>query len=236
MIRSLFISLVFVITTALPLRAGVDITEVETPGGFSAWLVEEPAIPFVALELSFRGGIALDPVGKEGVVNLMTALLEEGAGERDAQAFALAREELAAGISFDAYDDGISISVRYLSETQAEVMALLKTVFTDPRFDPDAVERVRGQVLANIRSEAQDPESIAGQAMAQLVYGDHPYARRENGTVETVTALTRDDLLAAHHATLAKDRVIISAVGDITEGELAKLIDDLLADLPETGA
>ena len=76
---------------ALPAQAAVEIEEVTSPGGVKAWLVQEPSIPFVALELRFRGGASLDAEGKRGAINLMTALLEEGAGDRDARAFAMNR-------------------------------------------------------------------------------------------------------------------------------------------------
>lgn len=64
---------------AMPAWATIEIEEVTTPGGIDAWLVEDHSIPFVALELRFRGGASLDPEGKRGVTNLMVGLLEEGA-------------------------------------------------------------------------------------------------------------------------------------------------------------
>ena len=73
---------------ALPAWAGVQIREVTSPGGITAWLVEDHSIPFMALELRFRGGTSLDAPGKRGAINLMTALLEEGAGDLDARAAA----------------------------------------------------------------------------------------------------------------------------------------------------
>ena len=76
---------------ATPARAAVDIQTVTSPGGITAWLVQEPDIPFTALEIRFRGGASLDPEGREGAVNLMTALIEEGTGSYDAQGFAAAR-------------------------------------------------------------------------------------------------------------------------------------------------
>ena len=75
---------------ALPARAEVDIQELTTPGGINAWLVEDHSIPFVALELRFRGGAALDLPGKRGATNLMMALLEEGSGDLDSRGFARA--------------------------------------------------------------------------------------------------------------------------------------------------
>jgi zinc protease len=220
---------------AVPAFATVDIVEVETPAGFDAWLVEEPAIPFVALEIVFRGGTSLDAPETLGAVNLMTALLEEGAGDLDARAFAAARDDLAASFRFSASDDAVSISARFLSDTTQEAVVLLRSALTDPAFAPDAVERVRAQVLSGLRSDAEDPDALVGRAFAEAVYGDHPYARPGDGTIDTVTALSRDDLMAAFRAALARDRVYISAAGDISPDALAQVIDTLLGDLPETG-
>jgi len=82
----------FLLALATPLRAEVAIQEVISPGGIKAWLVEEHGIPFTALELRFKGGTSLDRPGKRGEVNLMTALIEEGAGSLDSQGFAPARD------------------------------------------------------------------------------------------------------------------------------------------------
>lgn len=221
---------------ALPARAEVDIQIVTSPGGITAWLVEEHSIPFVALELRFKGGTSLDAPGKRGAINLMTALIEEGAGDLDAQGFAEAREALAASYSFNAYDDAVSISSRFLTENREASVALLKSALTEPRFDPEAIDRVRGQVLSNIRSDLKDPNTIAGRRFDALAFDDHPYATSRDGTPESVGALTRDDIVAAKDRVMARDRVYVSAVGDITPEELGLLIDDLLGGLPETGA
>lgn len=221
---------------ALPARAAVDIQAVTSPGGITAWLLEDDNIPFVALEIRFRGGSSLDPVGKDGAVNLMTALLEEGAADLDAQAFAAARDELAAEFGFSSDIDTVGISARALSENRDQAMALLRKAIKNPRFDPAALERVRAQVLAGLRSDEKDPETIAANLFREQAFRDHPYARDSDGTLETVASLTREDMLAAHRATLARDRIFVAAAGDITAEELGALLDDLLGDLPETGA
>ena len=104
-----------------------------------------------------------------------------------------------------------------------------------PRFDADAVERVRGQVLAGIASGAKDPETIASQTFDALAYGDHPYGSPGDGTAESVAKLTRDDMLDAHRATMTRDRMFVSVVGDISAAELGPLLDHLLGDLPDVG-
>ncbi|WP_372884111.1 M16 family metallopeptidase [Shimia sp.] len=221
---------------ALPARAGVEVREVTSPGGVSAWLVEEPSIPFVALEIRFRGGASLDAPGKRGATNLMMGLLEEGAGSLDSQGFARAAEALAAQFDYDVSDDTASVSARFLSENKDQAIALLRLSLVAPTIDETALERVRGQVLAGIRSDAQDPNAIAGRAFDALAFGDHPYGSPLEGSAETVQALSRDDIVAAYRGLLARDRVHVAAVGDITEAELGTLLDHLLGDLPAAGA
>jgi zinc protease len=223
------------LTLALPARAAVDIQTVTSPGGITAWLVQEPGIPFTALEIRFRGGSALDPDGKEGAVNLMTALIEEGTGALDSQGFAAAREALAASFSFSSDIDTVAVSAQFLTENRDQAVDLLRQAITAPRFDADAVERVRGQVLAGLRSDAKDPETIASNLFRAQAFEGHPYERDSDGTIDTVTALTRDDLVAAHKAALARDRVYVAAAGDISAEALGKLIDTLLGGLPESG-
>jgi len=228
--------LLLLFAAALPAQAEVNIQEVTSPGGLTAWLVEEHSIPFVALELRFRGGTSLDAPGKRGAVNLMSGLIEEGAGDLDATAFAEARDALAASYRFDAGDDVVSVSAKFLTENRDAAVALLKTALTEPRFDEDAVERVRGQVLSHLKSRARDPQALASAEFDRLSYGDHPYGSHSGGTPESVAALSRDDIVDAFARTVARDRVVISAVGDISAEEFGALLDELLRDLPAAGA
>lgn len=234
MIR-LFTALAAALILAGPARAAVEIQEVTSPGGITAWLVEEHSIPFAAIEIRFQGGTSLDLPGKRGSVNMMTALIEDGSGEMDARAFAQARDSLAARFSFEAFRDSVSVSARFLTENRAESVALLRQALTQPRFDEDAIERVREQILSNIRSDALDPGSIASVTFNELAWGDHPYGSSGDGTVDSVSALSRGDLMEAHARTIVRDRVFVGAVGDITPDELASLLDEVLGDLPEAG-
>ncbi|MGA0540357.1 M16 family metallopeptidase [Neotabrizicola sp. VNH66] len=221
---------------ALPALAEIRIQEVKSPGGLTAWLVEDHGIPFTALEIRFRGGTSLDLPGKRGATYLMTALIEEGTGDLDSRGFAEARDSLAAHFSFDTGADVVSVSAMMLTENRDQAVDLLAGALTAPRFDQDAVDRVREQVLSNIRSGEKDPGSIASREMDAMAFGDHPYATPGEGTVASVTALTRDDMLEAHKGALARDRVYIAAAGDITPEELGLLVDRLLGGLPATGA
>ena len=233
MIRIVFAALLLL---AAPVRAEIPIQEVTSPGGIKAWLVEDRNIPFAALEIRFKGGTSLEAPDKRGAVNLMTATLEEGAGAMDSLGFAQARDALAASFSFDAGTDSVGVSAKFLTENRDQAIDLLRAALVSPRFDQDAVDRVREQVLSNLRSNAKDPGKIASERFDALAFGDHPYGSSGEGTIATVTALTRDDVMAAYKAALARDRVFVAASGDITAEELGLILDRLLGDLPATGA
>ncbi|EYD73003.1 M16 family metallopeptidase [Limimaricola hongkongensis] len=235
MIRILSLTLVLCAGLTGMARAAIEIEEVTSPGGITAWLVEDHTIPFTALEIRFDGGTSLDDPDRLGAVNLMTGLLEEGAGEMDARAFQAAREDLAASFSFDVGADTLRVSARMLTENREEAVALLRKALVTPRFDPVAVERVRGQVQSILAQDAQNPRRLAGRAFYEAAFGDHPYGRPDNGTPDSVARLTRADLVTAHKAALTRDGVHVGAVGDITPEALGALLDDLLGGLPQSG-
>jgi zinc protease len=238
MLRNLGLMLAstFGLTLASPALAAVEITDVTSPAGIKAWLVESHDIPFTSLHIRFQGGSSLDAPGKRGAISLMTYTLEEGAAEMDSQAFAEAREGLAASFSFSVDADGVDIQAQFLTENRDQAVELLRKALQEPRFDQAALDRVKGQMLSNIRANAKDPDDLASKALWALAYPDHPYGSSGDGTEESVTALTRDDILAAHKGVLARDRVLVGAAGDITPDDLGRLVDTLLAALPATGA
>lgn len=224
-----------ILLMAWPALAEIKIEQVTSPHGIKAWLVENHDIPFVALDIRFKGGTSLDPAGKRGATNLMTALIEEGAGDLDSQGFAKARDGLAASFGFDSDQDGVGVSARYLTENRDQAIDLLHLALTQPRFDPAAIERVRGQVLQGIGADAKNPDAIAGNILRAAAFGSHPYGTVGDGTEPSVKALTRDDLLAAYHGALARDRIYVAAAGDISAADLGLMLDKLLGDLPATG-
>lgn len=232
MFRVIFALCLGFATTA---HAEIDIRQVTSPGGINAWVVEEPSIPFLALEIRFRGGAGLDLPGKRGAINLMAGLLEEGAGDMTAQEYQAAIEALAVRFSFRANEDSISVSARFLTENQDQALVLLQQALIDPTFEQDALDRVRAQVLSGIASSQKDPNDIASATFDLAAFGDHPYGSDSDGTEETVNALTRDDMIVAHQNALTRDRLFVSVVGDITADEVGPMLDTLLGDLPAAG-
>ena len=229
---ALALSLALLPAAAQAIEGSSRIQRVVSPGGIEAWLVEEPAIPMIAMEISFSGGARVDEPGKEGAAYLAAGLIEEGAGDMDSQAFQRRLEDLSARIGFDAGRDEFEVSLRALSENFEESLALLRTALMEPAFDPKQVERVRQQVISGLKSDANDPQSQAARAWFSLMFPESRYGVATKGTLETVEGLTRDDLVAAYGRMLARSRMKIGVVGDIDAETLAPLLDATFGDIP----
>ncbi|MDH5410297.1 MAG: insulinase family protein [Alphaproteobacteria bacterium] len=215
--------------------SAVTVERVESPGGIVAWLVRDSMVPLVSIEFSFRGGAALDPAGKTGMAELTSSLLDEGAGDMDSQTFQRKLSDLAVSISFGAGMDTFRGSLKSLNHTRDEAADLLALALTKPRFDEDAVERIRQQVLAALTRQSTDPNKIAGQVWWKAVFPDHPYGLPSEGTVETIGAITVDDMRGLVSERFSRDQLIVGVVGDITPEELGPLLDRAFGGLPAKG-
>ncbi|MDF2365739.1 pitrilysin family protein [Sneathiella sp.] len=226
------LAVIFFLLISLPAKA-VEVKEVTSPGGIKAWLVEEPSIPIVSMNVAWRGGASLDPADKAGLAYLASSTMDEGAGDLDSKAFQERLSDLAIKLSFDASKDSFSGSLKTLSENTEEAFRLFGLAITDPRFDEEPVERIRGQILASLNRKLSDPNSLAGRAWFELAFEDHPYAQPSEGTIETMTAVTRDDLAKFARTRLGKNNMLIGVVGDISAEELGLLLDKTFGALPE---
>ena len=212
----------------------IEIKEVISPGGITAWLVESKSIPLIAMDFSFEGGSTSDPVGKEGTAHFITGMMDEGAGDLDSAAFQALRDELAVRISFDSGMDQFEGSLQTLSKNRAQAFGLLKKVLTAPHFEKTAMERVRQQFLLSAKNDEQDPETIASRAWMKLAFGDQLYARQSNGTPDSIAAITPDDLRAMHKLLFSRKGLKVSVVGDIDAATLATALDEIFGGLPDT--
>jgi zinc protease len=187
------------------------------------------------LNFVFRGGAKLDPPGREGLAELVSGLLNEGAGELDSLAFQKATDDLAIRISFDAGIDEFGGRLQTLTETRDRAFELLALALTEPRFDLDAIERVRGQLLAALERDAKNPNGIARRLWYRAAFGGHAYARQSDGTIEGVSAIGRDDLVRFVAERLTREALIVSVAGDIDAATLGPLLDEVFGPLAETG-
>lgn len=210
----------------------MDVERVVSPMGIEAWLVHEKNVPLIAMRFSFKGGASQDADGKEGVSYLLSGMLDEGAGDLKSTAFQEKTEELTVRLSFETSRDHFSGGFQTLSERKSEGFDLLKIALTQPRFDEDAVDRVRQQIASSLKFAVNNPQNVATKAWFESAYKGHPYARPTKGSEESLAALTRDDLVLAHKNIFAREHLKIAVVGDITAKELGLIIDHVFGDLP----
>ncbi len=218
---------------AAPACAAMAIEKVVSPGGIEAWLVRDHTNPIIAMRFAFRGGAALDPEGREGLANMTSAVIDEGAGPLDSQAFQGRLEDLAITLRFDAGRDNFGGRLKTLVENADTAFRLLKLALTQPRFDPEPVERIRSQLLIEIKRDAEEPNAVAGRTLMKTLFPGHPYGRPVNGYEESVAVITQDDLKAFVAGRLAKDNLVIGVVGDIKAPALATFLVSTFGGLPE---
>ncbi len=213
----------------------VKIERVQSPGGIEAWFVHDTSVPTVTVSFAFEGGASLDPAGREGLADMVSGLLDEGAGDLDSQAFQRAIEDISAGISFDAGRDRFTGSLRTLSAHRDAAFGLMRLALTAPRFDAEPVERIRSQLIAGLKSQEKNPRRIAGRTWMGAMFPDHPYGRPVGGTPKTVKSITPADLAGFVRARFARSGLKIGVVGDIDGNELGRRLDEMFSALPENG-
>lgn len=216
----------------VPAHAEMNIQEVKSQSGVTAWLVEDYSVPIVSIRFSFEGGTTQDPKGKDGVTGLMTGLLDEGAGKLDSEDFQSRLDDSGAEMQFSAGRDTISGSMRLLADQKAGAFDLLRMAINEPRFDKAPLDRVRGQAISGIVASARDPEVAAQNKWATALYGDHPYARLSDGTEQTLATISADDLRAVHKAIFAREKLKVAVVGAIDAQTLKADLDKLFGSLP----
>lgn len=209
----------------------IEIQEVESPGGIKAWLVEDHSIPLMTMHFAFQGGWASETLDKQGTMNFLAGMLDEGAGDRLSKEFQKRQQQLAMKMSYWARADRFYGTFQALTRNRDDSIAMLADAINKPRFDPVPLERIRKQIILNINSKAQDPDSIARNAWYKTVFGDHPYARTRRGTLETVAKISAEDLRDLTKKLFRKSGLKIAVVGDIDAAKLGELLDTVFGKL-----
>ena len=216
-----------------PIANAFEITPVTSPSGIKAWLVEDHKNPIITIQATFLGGASGDPAGKPGLVNLASGLLDEGAGELDSTAFQKALADNSISLSFNSSTDSFSGALRTLTETSEAAFRLLRLALNEPRFDAAPLERVRGQVMAGLRSRKENPNRIAGRVWWKAAFPDHPYGAPRRGTLVSLPTITSADLQGFTKRTFARDQLYIGVVGDISPARLGQVLDQVFGSLPK---
>lgn len=233
MLRQLVVGLV-ALAGLLPdaARAEATVKEVTSPGGIRGWLVEDHSVPLYAIQFAFIGGSTREPNGKEGLASVLAAMLLEGAGDDDGGKF---KEKLARNsvkLSFSASRDALIGTMQGLTKRRSEAVSLLSAAINEPRFDPETLSRVRAQTLADLAFADRHPRSLAINDWYARAFAGHSYARRAEGTSDSIAGIVKDDLDRFRRELFSCASLRVVAVGDLDAASLAEILDRVFSRLP----
>ena len=194
--------------------------------GLPVWVVEQHEVPIVQVDLIVRSGSAADPVGRFGLASFTAALLDEGAGTRDALAIADVIDYLGAELSTSSSFDASTVRLNVPVARLADALPIMADVALRPTFPKGEVERIRQERLTALQQGRDDPEDIARAAFPLVVFGPtHRYGTGATGTLAALKTFTPDDLRAFHAARYQPSNAALLVVGDVKTAELLPLLE-----------
>jgi zinc protease len=221
----------FALTSTLAL-AGVKIETWKAPSGASVFFVEARALPMLDVQVDFAAGSAFDPPGKAGLSGLTHGLLNNGAGDMDEDTIARRLADLGARLGGGLELERASVSLRTLSEAdkRGPALAILAEVLRAPTYPAAVFEREREHAITGLRDALTRPDTLAGRAFSQAIYGTHPYAKQT--TLESLAAIGRDDLVDFHRRHYVAARATVTIVGDVSRQDAEAIAQQVTAGLP----
>lgn len=212
----------------------LDIQTVQTQSGIKAWFVKDPTLPIISIDFAFKGsGSIQDPDDKQGLAQLLSNTLDEGAGPYDSATFQKLLNDNSIELSFSQSRDYFSGHIKTLERNKDLALELMSLALSKPRFEQDALDRMRNANLTRIRSSMSQPGWMMARIYNDRVFQDHPYARNSGGTLSSLPQITSDDLRGFVKDNFVKDRLYIGVVGDFEASELSGILDQLFGHLPQ---
>ncbi|WP_314408030.1 pitrilysin family protein [Pseudomonas kuykendallii] len=217
-----------------PSYRNLDIQSWQTAEGAKVLFVEAREVPMFDLRLTFAAGSAQDG-DVPGLATLTNAMLNEGVAGKDVGAIAEGFEGLGADFGNGAYRDMAIASLRSLSavDKREPALALFAEVIGKPTFPADSLARIKNQLLAGFEYRKQNPGKLAGDALFERLYGDHPYAHPSDGNEATLPAISLEQLRAFHQKAYAAGNVVIALVGDLSRSEAETIAAQVSSALPK---
>lgn len=214
-------------------EAGPKIESWQTERGSKVLFVNAPELPMVDVRVVFDAGSARD-LKLPGLARITNSLLTEGAGDWDANALALRVEERGIILGNGSLRDMAWVSVRSLTEPEVLEVALdtAAVVLKTPRFDTDAVERVRQQLQIGLRSSLQSPSNVAKRRFFHTLYADHPYAHDPGGEEGSLAKISIEDIKRFHRRYYVAANAVVAIVGAVDRAQAEKIAERLTGDLP----
>lgn len=232
----LILAAAFILLAAAPLRAAhadvLDVQVITTPADIEVWLVEDHTLPVISMNFSFDGGLSLDPEDKPGVAKLVSILLDEGAGDIRSQAFQQQLSNNAISLTFTPGRDAFHGQLKTITANKDTAFNLLSLALTKPRFDNDAIERMKNANTSDIRASLGDPSWLVARSFNGMIFEGHYYGAPGAGHLDSMRKITRRDLQDFTQSQFARSLLRVAIAGDITAAEAAAAVDRIFAALP----
>ena len=212
--------------------AAIQFESLETKNGIKFWLIEDQTLPLVSMSFSFKGGSILDPMGQDGVTNLMTSLLDEGTKNFTASEYRLFKRENGIKISFSTSKERIEGTFQVVKPRLQEGFYLLYESINKPKFPINEIKKVKSQIEASIKIDNSDISTIASDKFNEFFFKDQLIGRKTKGALKTLSAISRDDIQAIYKSSFIKDRLVIGISGDINPNLAKKYVDYVFGYLP----
>ena len=222
------LTLAAVVPPVAPALAGPIAHREVLPNGLVLLVAERPGVPIVAVRVFTRAGSVFEPSDRAGLANLTGALLTRGTAKHTGPEIDAAIEFVGGSLEASAGRDGLTASLSVLKKDLALGLDLLTEVVMSPSFPREELTRKVAQIQAAIKRSEEDPNTVAGRALARLVFANHSYGRPVEGTIESVGKLTRDDVVAFYRGHVRPDASIVAVVGDVTVDEARRLVQSRL--------
>jgi len=198
--------------------------------GIVVLVAENPAADIIAARIFVRAGSCCEAQEQAGLANLLSAVLVKGAIGLSSLEIAERVESVGASLSADATADYFLLSLKTVSADFAEILALAGLLVRSPTFPEVEVELERRQALQDIRSQQEQPLTIAFEQLRQALYQNHPYASSGLGSEATVSQLSRADLQRYHQTLFRPDNLVISIAGRVTLVDAIALVEKIFGD------
>src|SRR4030043_188959 len=208
----------------------LDVKRTVLPNGLVVLHSEKHSLPVVMVSLLLKVSQLNEPQGEAGLANLTAQLLTEGTKNRKSFEISDEIEFIGASLDASAGSDYTTITLSVLKKDINKGFDLFSDIFLNPVFPQEEIDRKRELIKGFLRQREEEPSFLAGRAFKKEVFGEHPYGRLIEGSLETVDSIKREDLIKFHSDYFLPNNSILSVVGDLTSEELDALIEKYLSE------
>ena len=225
---SALFAIIFLLASTSLASPSIEPKRVVLKNGITLLFVETHALPMVNISVAIKAGAIYDPPEKGGIASLTAALLDEGTKNRSSKQIAEEIDFIGGRLSASGGVDFSSLSLVVLKKDLATGMELLTDILLNPAFPEEELERKKKETIAAIISEKDDPGAVASKTFYKAVFKGHPYGIPVEGDEESVSRITRDDIVSFYKQYYKPNNTIISVTGDLKYKEAVSLIETSL--------